>query len=358
MRHWPWLLPFAILATITVLSHSPAYPMGVQLPPPLDKVAHLLAYGALAAAADWAWTRTAPITPAHRRHLVLFLLASLFGGLDEVHQSFVPGRFASLGDAAADALGAALGLLLMSLPALRGRRLRTCSWCRGPARRPDPARPLVLVADPHWTDELTGLAAATAAHPEADWLFLGDVFDLWVAGLETAAQDRFLAWADGRRRAGRWVGLWAGNRDFFLDRHSARFDYLGEGAGGGLPAEGLAFEHGDLVNGADLPYRAWNLAARSGGAWLLARLLPGPVRRLARSLERRLRTRNNRYRLAFPEAAFAAAAAEHPGSTFLTGHFHTEHRIGNGIALPWAHEGSFMVWRGGRVEPLAEAPPS
>lgn len=355
MRHWPWLLPFAIAATITVLSHSPGYPMGVQLPPPLDKAAHLLAFGTLAAAADWAWTRTGRGLPTHRRHLLLFLLIGLFGSLDELHQSFIPGRCASLGDAAADALGAAVGLLLASLPALRGRRLRTCSWSKGPAVRPDPARPLVLVADPHWTGDLTGLDAATAAWPEADWLFLGDVFDIWIAGLETEAQDRFLAWADARRKAGRWVGLWTGNRDFFLDRHAARFDHVGEGVGGGLPAEGLAFEHGDLVNGADLPYRAWNLVSRSGGAWLLARLLPGPARRLARSLERRMRTTNSGYRLAFPEAAFAAAAAEHAGSTFLTGHFHSEHRIGNGIALPWAHEGVFMVWREGRVERLEEA---
>lgn len=355
MRHWPWLLPLAIAAAITVLSHSPAYPLGVQLPPPLDKAAHLLAYGALAAAVDWAWTRTVRGIPAHRRHLLLFLLVGLFGGLDEFHQSFIPGRHASFGDAAADALGAALGLLLMSLSALRGRNLRAFSWARGLALRPDPARPLILVADPHWTEDLTGLEAATAAQPEADWLFLGDVFDIWITGLETSAQGRFLAWVDTRRRAGRWVGLWTGNRDFFLDRHAARFDYVGEGVGGGLPAEGLAFEHGDLVNGADLPYRAWNLVSRSGCAWLLARLLPGPARRLARGLERRLRTINSGYRLAFPEAAFAAAAAETAGRTFLTGHFHSEHRIGNGIAVPWAHEGAFMVWRQGRVERLAGA---
>jgi len=355
MRPWPWLLPFAIAAAITVLSHSPAYPMDVQLPPPLDKAAHLLAFGTLAAAADWAWTRTVRGVPAHRRQLLLFLAACLFGGIDELHQSFVPGRMASYGDALADALGAALGLGLRSLPALRGRRLGSCSWVLGQDRRPDPGRPLVLVADPHWTSDLTGLAAATEAHPEADWLILGDVFDFWVAGLETEAQERFLAWAGARRRAGRWVGLWTGNRDYFLDRHAGRFDYLGEGTGGGLPEEALAFEHGDLVNGVDLPYRAWNLVSRSAAAWLLVRLLPGPARRLAARLERRLRTAGRGYRLAFPEAAFAAAAAERSGWTFLTGHFHVEHRIGNGIALPWAHEGRFMVWRDGRVEPLAGA---
>jgi VanZ family protein/UDP-2,3-diacylglucosamine pyrophosphatase LpxH len=355
MRLWPWLLPLSIAAAITVLSHSPVLPLGIQLPPPLDKLAHLGAFALLAACLDFAWTRTSRGMPMHRRQLLILAITCAAGALDEWHQSFVPGRDASAGDWAADSAGAILGLAIASLPGLRGRRLGPLSWAKGHPRRPDPGRPLILVADPHWTEELTGLAAAAAANPEADWLFLGDVFDVWVAlpGLESQAHRRFLEWVDGRRAAGRWVGLWSGNRDFFLDRHAGRFDYLGEGAGGALAEEGLAFEHGDLVNGADLGYRAWNLVSRSGAAWVFARLLPGSTgQSMARALERRMRTTNRNYRLAFPEQAFAAAAAEHPDKVFLTGHFHTHHRIGNGIALPWAHPGTFMVWRQNRVEEL------
>ena len=353
MRLWPWFLPVSIAAAITVLSHSPAYPLGIQLPPPLDQLAHLAAFAALSASLELAWTRTVRSAPLHRRHLILFLATCLFGALDEWHQSFVPGRDASGWDWAADSAGAALGLAATCLLGLRGRVLGAVSWVKGRGHRPDPSRLLILVADPHWTEELTGLEPATAAHPEADWLFLGDVFDVWIAGLDTPAQRGFLTWVDARRLAGRWVGLWSGNRDFFLDRHAGRFDYAGEGLGGGLPEETLAFEHGDLVNGADHGYRAWNLLSRSTPAWLVARLLPATAgQALAHALERRLRTTNRNYRLAFPEQAFAAAATEHPGSTFLTGHFHTRHDVGNGLALPWAHEGAFMVWRGGRVEPL------
>lgn len=355
MRPWPWLLPAAIAGTIAALSHRPALPLGLELPPPLDKLAHLAAFAVLAAAVDWAWARTARRTPRHRRQLMVLALVGLFAAGDEWHQSFVPGRDASLGDWLADGLGAILGPLAGGLLAAGGRRLDGFSWVRGNPVRPDPGRPLILVADPHWGREPSGLDAATTAHPEADWLFLGDVFDAWVAlpNFESEPQRRFLAWVDARRGAGRWVGLWAGNRDFFLDRHAGRFDLAGEGLGGELPGEGLAFEHGDLVNGADRAYRAWNSVARSGVVWLLARLLPPPAARaLARDLERRLRTANRNYKLAFPEAAFRAVAATHAGSTFLTGHFHTEHRLGQGIALPWAHEGRFMVWRQGRVEDL------
>lgn len=353
MRLWPWLLPVSIAAAITVLSHSPSYPMGIALPPPLDKLAHLAAYAALSASLELAWTRTVRSVPLYRRHIVLFLATCLFGALDEWHQSFVPGRDTSIWDWAADSIGAAFGLAAASLLVLRGRWLDAVSWVKGQARRPDSARPLILVADPHWTGELTGLERATAAHPEADWLFLGDVFDVWIAGLESPAQRSLLAWVDDRRQAGRWVGLWSGNRDFFLDRHASRFDYVGEGLGGGLPEESLAFEHGDLVNGADLAYRVWNLLSRSAPAWLFVRLLPAATgQALARALEQKLRTTNRNYRVAFPERAFAAVAAEHPGETFLTGHFHTRHEVGNGIALPWAHEGAFMVWRQGKIAEL------
>lgn len=39
-------------------------------------------------------------------------LVSILGGLDEVHQMFVPGRFAGLDDVAADVLGGLFGALL------------------------------------------------------------------------------------------------------------------------------------------------------------------------------------------------------------------------------------------------------
>ena len=255
----------------------------------------------------------------------------------------------------ADSLGAGLGLFAVLLPTLGSRRLEALSWARGQAQRPDPARPLILVADPHWGSELVGLEAATLAHPEADWLFLGDVFDVWVGlrGMETDTQRRFLDWVGSRRSQGRWVGLWLGNREYFLDRHAGAFDLMGEGTGGGLEGEPLRFEHGDLINAIDWKYRLWNLASRSGPFWAAFSLLPGGLAAsVAASLERRLRTTNRAYKLAFPREAFRAAAEAHPGTTFLTGHFHTREGEANGLALPWAHEGRFMVWREGRVEDL------
>lgn len=355
VRKARWILPLLIAAAIVWLSDQPQLPMGVSLPPPWDKLSHFLAFGALAASLEL-WLRGARHTfPVYRRHLLLFAAVALFGAADEWHQSFVPGRETSAFDWLADALGAAFGLALSSLPFLRGRNLEAFGWWRGSRERPDPARPLILVADPHWGEELTGLREATNAHPEADWLFLGDVFDVWVGipGMETEAQRAFLWWVQERRAAGRWVGLWLGNREFFLDGLSPRFSLLGEGVGGCLPVEGLAWEHGDLVNAEDRQYRLWNLVSRSGPLWLFARLLPTrAASALAARLERAMRTTNRDYKLSFPREAFGAAAEAVAGKTFLTGHFHTHQVVGNGVALPWAHEGVFMVWQDGRVEPL------
>jgi len=211
------------------------------------------------------------------------------------------------------------------------------------------------VADPHWSEGLTGLEEATLAHPQADWLFLGDTFDVWVGipGMETPLQEAFLAWVDRRRAQGRWVGFWLGNREYFLDGCSGRFDLMGEGIGGGLPQEALAWEHGDLINTADWRYRTWNLISRSGVMWLVARLLPrAAARALAAKLEKSMRTTNRSYKLAFPREAFHAAALAHAPETFITGHFHTHEQEANGTALPWAHDGNFMVWQNRGIKPL------
>ena len=352
---WLWILPLAVAATIVWLSAQSHYPMGVHLPPPLDKFAHATVFGALAWAVDLALQRNRPGLPMYRRHLLVFLVVSAFGATDEWHQSFVPGRACEFGDWVADSVGGGLGLLVGSVQILFTRHLGPLSWYRGARSRADSGRALLLVADPHWGLELTGLAEATARFPEADWLFLGDVFDVWVGlpGMEMEAQAAFLVWVDARRAAGRWVGLWLGNREYFLDRHAARFDLMGEGIGGALDGEALTWEHGDLINTADRQYRLWNLVSRSALLWLAFRLMPtGTARRVSAWMERKLRTTNATYRLTFPRAAFRVAAEAHSGSTFLTGHFHTHEVEANGIALPWAHEGRFMVWRGGRVEEL------
>jgi VanZ family protein len=99
---------------------------GVDWLPIGDKIAHVALYGVLGGALAWSrWSeRGRPV------HAVLLGLGLLYAVSDEWHQSFVPGRTASLADLAADAVGLFLGyftlLALMSrsspLPALSDRR--------------------------------------------------------------------------------------------------------------------------------------------------------------------------------------------------------------------------------------------
>ena len=66
-----------------------------------DKIAHMLVFGIL----GFLFSRSfKPLEkdPGFRRVLLITLMVAVYGGLDESHQMFVPGREASLGDLAAD----------------------------------------------------------------------------------------------------------------------------------------------------------------------------------------------------------------------------------------------------------------
>ena len=109
---WLWTLPLAVAATIVWLSSQVHYPGGISLPPPLDKVAHLSVFAALAWAMDLALQQNRPGLPMYKRHMVVFMAVSFWGATDEWHQSFTPGRSVEFADWLADTSGAALATLL------------------------------------------------------------------------------------------------------------------------------------------------------------------------------------------------------------------------------------------------------
>ncbi len=119
------LLPLALMTAIAVLSHR-ALP--VDLPDQSDKLAHFAAFGAVAAAWVWALAPRGPLP--WRAAGFAFTAAAGWGVLDEVHQSFVPGRHASLEDAAADVSGALTAVAASAL--WRTRRARRARRTRVP----------------------------------------------------------------------------------------------------------------------------------------------------------------------------------------------------------------------------------
>lgn len=75
-----------------------------------DKIGHLGLYGILGMALAWGVVRQQ--APGRWRWI---LLGAVYGASDEWHQSFVPGRDASLGDLAMDAVGVVLGFMVVTI---------------------------------------------------------------------------------------------------------------------------------------------------------------------------------------------------------------------------------------------------
>lgn len=74
----------------------------------LHNAMHVVAFAALAGAA-WCALRAPHAARDRAASLAAVMLATVYGIVDEVHQSFVPGRVASAWDVASDACGALLG---------------------------------------------------------------------------------------------------------------------------------------------------------------------------------------------------------------------------------------------------------
>ena len=102
-----WLLAALYAAGIWYFSSQPGSSVGI--PPPWDKVAHFLEFGGLAFL----------VARASGNVRTAFVVAALWGALDEVHQSFVPGREAGVPDWIADLVGGLAGGVL-GVATLRG----------------------------------------------------------------------------------------------------------------------------------------------------------------------------------------------------------------------------------------------
>ena len=121
MRTFARLLPaLGWMVVIFVLSARSRIPRTPGLSVEFSAViGHLIAYGVLAALIYFA---TPPGLPRHTRAVVAFGGAVLYGVSDEFHQSFVPGRDASLFDIGVNVAGAlaAVALILTLAPCQRG----------------------------------------------------------------------------------------------------------------------------------------------------------------------------------------------------------------------------------------------
>ncbi|MGM0486274.1 MAG: VanZ family protein [Planctomycetota bacterium] len=108
---WPrfaTLLLAAYWIMLAMATHVPTLPTGsVRYN---DKIAHCAAYSVLAFLIAWAWRTRWRFFP--QGVLVTFGVASLYGAIDELSQTLVPGRFGDYYDWLANVVGATMGILL------------------------------------------------------------------------------------------------------------------------------------------------------------------------------------------------------------------------------------------------------
>lgn len=79
-----------------------------------DKFLHILEFAVLGWLLAFGFSRIRSLSPRGRTAFAL-LAGTVLAILDEVHQSFVPGRNADVWDAVADVLGVGLGILIFGL---------------------------------------------------------------------------------------------------------------------------------------------------------------------------------------------------------------------------------------------------
>jgi UDP-2,3-diacylglucosamine hydrolase len=221
---------------------------------------------------------------------------------------------------------------------------------------------LVFVGDVHLdygdpaVEEFCRFVEAIA--PSTSRLVLaGDLFEVWIGRREIEGpHHRHVAGAlEALRARGVSVAYLEGNRDYriaaahlgtALDASSETG--LVERHGG----KSFFAIHGDMVNEADRPYRAWRALSRSSVAWGLFNALPAGARRFAATfLRKRLARTNSAYRRVFPEEAvrgFAARRFREGHDAVVLGHFHVEKDM---TAEPPSPPGRILVlpeWKGSR----------
>jgi len=124
-------LPLLIMGAFYWLSSLPGTPMPDDpalyglfywVPPSAQNALHVPAYAALAW--SWCWALDAWLRVPFARAIAACAIASAYGVFDEWHQSFVPGRYASLTDVILNVAGAVLGIWLAAWIGSRTRTIK------------------------------------------------------------------------------------------------------------------------------------------------------------------------------------------------------------------------------------------
>jgi UDP-2,3-diacylglucosamine hydrolase len=165
-----------------------------------------------------------------------------------------------------------------------------------------------------------------------DLIFLGDIFDLWIAmpRYEEDIHDQFSAWCRNQKTI-RTIGFLEGNHEFYLaDEKPETFTWCPKN-GWRRDNSGVLFVHGDQINRQDRIYLGFKKLIKNKITKFILRTLPCGSS-LIGFLQRELNRINNKSRGNIPEEEvekFAESRFAEGVDTIFVGHFHREYRYRN-----------------------------
>jgi UDP-2,3-diacylglucosamine pyrophosphatase LpxH len=167
---------------------------------------------------------------------------------------------------------------------------------------------------------------------QQDLIFLGDIFELWVAlpGYESDIHHAYIEWCRDQKKY-RTIGFMEGNREYYLAAEKPQaFSWCSADAWYRDEAGNL-FVHGDQINRRDKNYLAFRKLLKNRVAQFILNCLPfGP--RLTESFKRRLSHTNTAFRLHLPRdeiKTFADSRFAEGVESIFVGHFHREYAYRN-----------------------------
>ena len=167
---------------------------------------------------------------------------------------------------------------------------------------------------------------------DQDLIFLGDIFDLWIAlpRYEEDVHRDFLAWCRHQKKFRR-IGYMEGNHEYYLaDERDRDFTWCSQ-APWRQDDKGILYVHGDQINRKDRNYLGFRKLAKSRISKFLVRVLPfGPL--VVASIKKGMKKTNINFRRHLPRdeiKAFAETMFATGVDIIFVGHFHRQFRYGN-----------------------------
>ena len=116
LHYWAPPLLYMVLIFVVSSLEQPPLPMPEFEWLTIDKLYHFIEYAILSGLVARALVKAKPpVVPARLVWHVATVFSILYGASDEWHQTFVPGRFATVADWVADVLGSIAGVLSVYL---------------------------------------------------------------------------------------------------------------------------------------------------------------------------------------------------------------------------------------------------